>query len=102
MIYSVWNPVAKQYDYFQSPSKPTDADTPVPNHLKSKPKSPVGLSSDVAWPLPSDAVRVGSGLIAKGSIAMVGGEVGLSGFEIGGIPVIPVVIVAAIGWFLLR
>lgn len=72
MVYSVWNPLRKMYDYFETPPSKNEIDPPVPGHLKRTFSSPLGLGSDVAWPLPNRAKKIGSGLEARGMVAMSG------------------------------
>ncbi len=68
MIYSVWNQAALAFDYFESPAQTKEASAPRPKHLRSC--STVGTHPEAAaWPLPSDARRVGSGPIPKGFVA---------------------------------
>ena len=90
MLYSVWNYGAARYDYYQtsSPSSTTHAGTPP----KRFGVSPLGATPEqVAWDLPPDAVYAGSGAIAKGRIAtrasgILGGLLGMSGFDADQIP----------------
>lgn len=84
MLYSVWDGVNKVYDYYQTPGTQADLDTPIPNHLKRAMSTPIGVGSDVAWPLPQGAIKVGSGPLAKGSIAKIGGGSALGALEVGG------------------
>ena len=77
MIYSVWNQGAKAYDYYQSSAQQNGANTPSPSHLK---KTSLGMTPEqAAWPLPSDARKLGRGAFPKGRIARKGGAVALSG-----------------------
>lgn len=68
MRYSVWNPAARAFDYYESAAVPLTTNAPKPDHLRSR-----TLGSTVeqaAWPLPSDAVKVGAGDVAMGRIAV--------------------------------
>lgn len=65
MLYSVWHPGLKRYDYYQT--RELERGTPTP-HLERLDK---GLApEEAAWTLPSGAQRVGSGPLAKGMIAI--------------------------------
>ena len=72
MIYSVWNPAARAFDYYVSPEvQPTH--TPAARHV---PASGLGATpEETAWPLPPTARKVGAGPQAQGRIAT------MSGFE---------------------
>lgn len=103
MQYSVWDPLLKRYDYYQAPTKKSDIEPPTPNHLKTVKKSPVGLGSAVAWPLPSDAVKIGSGALARGSIAQTESSAGGLGDFLGVSLSLPVLLVGAVAaWYLLK
>ncbi len=68
MIYSVWNQAARAFDHFESPTVTHRAAAPRPAHLRSTSK--VGTHPEAAaWPLPSDAKRVGRGPTPKGFVA---------------------------------
>lgn len=70
MTYSVWNPLSKSYDYFETPVIGADLDSPNPRHIASRGTSELGFTvEDAAWPLPANAVRSGSGKAAQGMIA---------------------------------
>lgn len=67
MIYSVWNHAARVYDYYETREKNNATSAPKPGHLKP---STLGLSPEQsAWPLPSNAKRIGQGKYPKGHIA---------------------------------
>lgn len=70
MIYSVWEPGSRSYDYYQTPNAPPSA--PVdPRHLRAR---ELGTApEDAAWPLPDGAKWVGRGRMAKGTVARKGG-----------------------------
>jgi hypothetical protein len=71
MRYSVWNQVAREYDYYEAPTVQKSANTPVPSHIRAK---PLGATIDqAAWPLPSTAKLIGRGKLAEGRIASKGG-----------------------------
>ena len=69
MIFSRWRPDRGGYDYFDSPSTRYGLgdDLPVPVLRNT---TDIGVAStDIGRPMPSDAVPVGSGPMAKGMIA---------------------------------
>jgi hypothetical protein len=73
MIYSVWSWGKKQYDYYH-----TDEDPPFVPKARSLPASSIGIApEDAAAPLPKSAVPAGSGVDAKGYIAVHGGPEGI-------------------------
>lgn len=103
MQYSVWDPLYKRYDYYQAPPKKGDIESPTPTHLRNATKSSVGLGSRVAWPLPSDAVKVGSGPLAKGSVAQTeSSSEGLGDFLGVSISFPMLVIGAVAAWYFLK
>lgn len=78
MIYSRWRPDTGGYDYFDSPSTRYGLgdDLPVPSLTNT---TVLGVAStDIGRPLPSDAVLVGSGPIARGMVAPMN-KAGLKG-----------------------
>lgn len=78
MIYSVWNIGAQRYDYFEAPAKSATHAGPPP--VKSS--SSLGATPDqAAWRLPAGAKHVGSGELARGRIASLGGSDG-GGFDL--------------------
>jgi len=69
MIYSVWNHALRRYDYFRTSERSAAVNSPSPKHLLGD-SDELGLApEEAAWPLPSDAVPVGSGKEPKGVIA---------------------------------
>ena len=65
MIYSVWKPSARAYDYYRSQEGVSD-DGPVPRGSAS---SKLGAApSDISWRVPVGAVPVGRGPDARGII----------------------------------
>lgn len=69
MMYSVWNPSTRRYDYYES-SRGTPEHAPAPRHLRAQ---GMGATPDESgWPVPRDARRVGSGEEARGRIASLG------------------------------
>lgn len=72
MIYSVWNPDGRRYDYFQDGAPASDS--PQPNHLHSRGGDEVGIASTrAAWPLPAGTKPAGSGPEPRGMLASLGG-----------------------------
>lgn len=70
MIYSVWNPGALNYDYFEDNTKAASINAPAPKHLVSR---TLGSSVEQAsWPLPANVRAVGSGDHAIGRVASRG------------------------------
>ena len=87
MIYSVWRPDAKKYDYYEAPG--SLADDPKPSHLTFSPS--IGSADSASpWPLPAGAKKTGSGDFAKGVVAT--GE-----FQPGSLGIFAVVGLAAFG-----
>ena len=75
MMYSVWDHANRQYDYYRSPDKSSATSSPKPSHLRSV---ELGLSPEqAAWPLPSNARKVGIGKYPKGYIASTEGGTAL-------------------------
>lgn len=73
MLYSVWDPSARSYDYYQTAAAAPTA-PPDPTHLERK---ALGLATEeAAWPLPSDARWVGRGAVARGVVAAKRGALG--------------------------
>lgn len=66
MRYSVWNHATRGYDYYEAPGSD-------PVHVGAPPRaaaSSLGATPEqAAWPLPTDAVRVGQGELPEGKIA---------------------------------
>jgi hypothetical protein len=83
MIFSRWCPDTGGYDYFDSPSTRYGMGDDLPVPKLPKVHSVLGAcSTDVGRALPIDAVKIGSGPIARGMVApmgRVGG--GLLGFD---------------------
>lgn len=73
MIYSVWNTGARRYDYYEAHAKPsTHAGAPPASSSSS-----LGATPDqAAWRLPAGARLVGSGDLARGRVASLGGSDG--------------------------
>ncbi len=70
MIYSVWSPTRRSYDYYETP-EPTPTHTPARGTIPSSSK--LGATPEqAAWRLPMGARRVGSGPTARGRIAQTG------------------------------
>lgn len=73
MIFSVWNPDTKLFTYYESPVRKGDGMPAMPKHLP-RDRNGIGVApEDAAWNLPGNAVRIGEGMQAKGTIARVGG-----------------------------
>lgn len=67
MIYSRWDPATGQFDYFESTERfGLNDDLPIP---KMPPPTKLGVPSvECGRPMPRDARRVGSGVLAQGSV----------------------------------
>ncbi len=76
MLYSVWRPDARKYDYYETPHN--TADDPQATHLRAT--SALG-ADDVggAWPVPVAARKIGSGALAKGMVGSFEGGGGVLG-----------------------
>lgn len=69
MIYSVWSHANRRYDYYRTPDRTDAVNSPSPSHLLGS-DDDIGVPpEEAAWPLPADAVLVGSGKDPKGCIA---------------------------------
>lgn len=91
MIYSVWQPARRDYDYYEGPDT---VGTPEASHLS---KAGVGMSPyRAAWPLPASARLVGRGAAPRGTIANTGAVSALGDIPNG----VKSIIVVAIGGFL--
>jgi hypothetical protein len=84
MIYSVWQPGAHIYRYYDVPEKFAD-DVPTPRRTS---KSPIGVApEEISYQLPAGAVATGSGAEAKGVVVHTlpsrpgGGAPALGSFE---------------------
>lgn len=87
MIYSVWDPGRKHYDYFATGE--IEKGFPVPRISARK----LGVSPEAAaWTLPSDARHIGQGAEPKGMIAV---KRGLGGFDLGGAH--PLIVLSGLG-----
>lgn len=78
MIFSVYNPSTRAYDYYQTTtgSGATHAGAPA----KSMFASALGAAPEqAAWSLPTSAQKIGSGQIARGRIATKGSLVPFAG-----------------------
>ncbi len=75
MIYSVWDHAERVYHYYQTPDRSAATSAPKPAHLRS---AKLGNSPEqAAWPLPSNAKRVGKGKYPKGHIASTKSGLGI-------------------------
>jgi hypothetical protein len=67
MTHSVWNQGANRYDYYETGKTRNEYNEGVPRHLHP---TRLGMSPEqAAWPLPSGAKYVGSGIEARGRIS---------------------------------
>lgn len=62
MLYSVWDPAARRYNYFTAPGDDSVPPPAPPIHGRI-------AAQNAAWPLPKNAIQMGSGPVAKGMIA---------------------------------
>jgi hypothetical protein len=84
-VYSVWN--GKEYDYYEA----ADIVAPTPSHLES---SKIGTPADDAgWPLPKNAIKVGSGPQARGMVASTSSSSSIS--------ITTIVAIGVLAWVLL-
>lgn len=66
-IYSVWNQASGMFDYYEAPKAQAKLNVEKPTHIMHR---NLGVTVDqAAWPLPSDAKKVGSGTEAIGRVA---------------------------------
>jgi hypothetical protein len=66
-LYSVWNPHARHYEYYQAAGD-EPLGPPDPRHMPRRPALGVAPTS-AAWPLPAGARLVGRGPYARGKVA---------------------------------
>lgn len=72
VIYSVWNPATRSYDYWQATER---TGTHAPNPAPMIGSSELGATpEEAAWRLPAHARRIGSGDLPRGRIASLGGD----------------------------
>lgn len=96
MVYSVWNPVAKVYNYFATPADKSDLETPPKPSVRGQ--TDIGCCvDDITWSLPASAKPMGSGPLAKGMIARDGSAAGALGDIVSGVLSSSFVVGAAIG-----
>lgn len=83
MIYSQWNPASGKYSYYEGPDVQTlNDDLPKPQLPKAS--SPIGVPAiSCGRPLPIGVRFVGTGLLARGVIALPA-KVAVSGQLMGG------------------
>lgn len=94
MTYSVWDHGRRRYTYYRTQEENGDIHAPKPRHTKNM---QLGMSpEEAAWPLPKNAILVGSGKYPKGRIAYPGGGPGLGFFP--DLTISSAVIYGAIGW----
>jgi hypothetical protein len=72
MIFSRWRPDTGGYDYFDSPSTRYGLGDDLPVPRLPKVHALGACSTDVGRAIPSDAVAIGSGPIARGMVAPMG------------------------------
>ena len=65
MIYSVFRPDLRRYDYYED-GKAT-AEFPKPTHISGR-----IAAEKAAWPLPAGVRKVGEGVVPRGQIARTG------------------------------
>ena len=80
MIYSVWNQAKQAFDYYQTNGVQKQVNTEKPSHLRSR---KLGLTvNEAAWPVPSGAQLIGSGIMPRGRVgSFKRGMKGLGAFE---------------------
>lgn len=70
MIYSVWVPGERRYNYYSVGGMPTEDDTPTPSFGGG---SKLGYApGEATWALPANAQHVGSGPRARGVVVHPG------------------------------
>lgn len=95
MIYSVWDHARREYDYYQTPEKNGATQAPPPKHMRHH---RLGMTpEEAAWPLPSNAVRVGAGKYPKGHIAVRKSGLGALGI-IPDLTPTNAILMGALGW----
>ena len=77
MIYSVWVPGERRYDYYSVGGLPIEDDTPTPSFGGG---SKIGFApGEATWDLPANAQKVGTGVRARGIVIHPGGARGALG-----------------------
>lgn len=70
MIYSVWKPGERRYDYYSLGGVPIEDDTPAPS-LRGGSK--IGYApGEASWTLPANAQKIGEGARARGIVVHPG------------------------------
>lgn len=72
MIYSVWNQGGGRFDYFDDGRPQATVNVEKPTHLRQRELG--NTVEQAAWPLPSDARQVGSGVMPRGRVAIPSGQ----------------------------
>lgn len=100
MIYSVWNPGSRAFDYYRGPQRMKGANVGKPGHLKAH---ELGATPEqAAWPLPAGAVRVGQGAEARGRVAHIEGGKASMGDVVTPRNAAKAAILAGLGWLVYR
>jgi len=95
MMYSVWNARSRRFDYYRT-AEVGGVHAPTPRHIPGG--GALGATpEEAAWPLPPGAMKVGSGELAVGRIATLGG------FAAKQIPTIAVAVLAVMAtWYVYK
>lgn len=96
MVYSVWNPGTRLYDYYATGEVNRDVHAPTPRHIRQSSQLGATVES-AAWRLPAGARPAGRGALPRGRIAVSGGGA-LGFFDIIDLP-LPVLLVGGyVAW----
>lgn len=83
MIWSVWDHTRKAYDYYQSANGATGTHAGTPPAPMLSPE--MGMApEESAWRVPPGARKIGSGVVARGRVATLGGvdSIGLPSYAV--------------------
>lgn len=99
MIYSIWNPGTRRFDYYETPAQMRRSNVEKPSHLG--PHNLGATPEQAAWPLPDHAVQVGSGPEARGRVAYAKGSLGDGSLgDVTPRRLLGLGVVGALGWIL--
>jgi hypothetical protein len=101
MIYSVWDADSQLYDYYKVGEAHND-DGPTP---RPRGGCQIGYApNEASWKLPTSAVKVGRGDVAKGAVVHLAPKGGLALSGIEELATNPLVLIGlgAVGFYLLR
>jgi len=102
VIYSVWRPHLRAYDYYEATPGPEDVEVPSPGHLGAAASQIGATPEEASWRLPGGARKVGQGAVPRGMIAREGGFPALSGLPTSGLGLVGLGVGAYLLWQMFR